>query len=361
MRIKSFLASTVQEALEDIKREMGNDSIILETRNIEEGDIKSVVGQNLVEVVAAVYVKNNDEGDNKNKDKDSGQDRDGCQDKNRDINQNDGQDTVQGDNGSLKLPEEGMGLYDKLCAQQVERVHSQIVIHEVLRKLSKDDYGKAGLHYQMIAESIMNNINIHDSNSNNYEKCKIMAFIGTTGIGKTTTISKLVSETRKCSDKDIVLISIQDNSDKRLNKIANLTGATVWTAATQQELREIIDEFGSVSHVFIDTPGINPLDNTEFLTLKRFLNEIPNLEIHLIVSAAMRYIDSVNIVKKCTIFPVHKLLFTKIDETDLYGTLFSVAMETQIPLSFITDGQEIPKDIRLATKEMVAEMVMRSC
>ncbi|MBT7591579.1 MAG: flagellar biosynthesis protein FlhF, partial [Candidatus Scalindua sp.] len=53
MRIKSFIAPTVQEALAAVKRDMGDSSIILETRNIEEGDMKSESGQELVEVVAA--------------------------------------------------------------------------------------------------------------------------------------------------------------------------------------------------------------------------------------------------------------------------------------------------------------------
>ena len=56
MRIKSFIASTVQEALASVRREMGDSSIILETRNIEEGDIKSRCGQTLVEIVAAENV-----------------------------------------------------------------------------------------------------------------------------------------------------------------------------------------------------------------------------------------------------------------------------------------------------------------
>ena len=65
MRIKSFIASTVQAALANIKREMGDSSIILETRNIEEGDIKSISGQTLVEVVAAEngIVQNEDENE----------------------------------------------------------------------------------------------------------------------------------------------------------------------------------------------------------------------------------------------------------------------------------------------------------
>jgi flagellar biosynthesis protein FlhF len=53
------------------------------------------------------------------------------------------------------------------------------------------------------------------------------------------------------------------------------------------------------------------------------------------------------------------LLFTKIDETNLYGTLFSAAMETQIPLSYITDGHDIPDDISPVTAKMVAEMVLQ--
>ncbi len=62
---------------------------------------------------------------------------------------------------------------------------------------------------------------------------------------------------------------------------------------------------------------------------------------------------------KFTLFPIHRLHFTRIDETCLYGTLFSVAMETQIPLSCISDGQDIPEDIRPVTAKMVADMVLQ--
>ncbi|MCP4412821.1 MAG: hypothetical protein GY808_09680, partial [Gammaproteobacteria bacterium] len=78
MRIKSFIASTVQEALASVRREMGDSSIILETRNIEEGDLKSRCGQALVEVVAAENVnaceKDGEEEEEDNND--HGQDKD---------------------------------------------------------------------------------------------------------------------------------------------------------------------------------------------------------------------------------------------------------------------------------------------
>ncbi|MFV1974980.1 MAG: hypothetical protein ACC651_04490, partial [Candidatus Scalindua sp.] len=101
MKIKSFIASTVQEALKNVKKEMGEDSIILETRNIEEGDIKSRDGQTLVEVVAA----ENNNGQN------AGQNSD------QNENQTDSQD-VQDDSGNLNIQSSGQNPPDTSQSDQ---------------------------------------------------------------------------------------------------------------------------------------------------------------------------------------------------------------------------------------------------
>ena len=101
MKIKSFIASTVQEALKSVKREMGDDSIILETRNIEEGDIKSRDGQTLVEVVAA----ENNNGKNTGQNSDQNED------------QKDGQD-VQDDRGNLNVQSPGQNPPDTSQSDQ---------------------------------------------------------------------------------------------------------------------------------------------------------------------------------------------------------------------------------------------------
>jgi len=250
-------------------------------------------------------------------------------------------------------------LYKQLRIQQVEKEHSRILINEALSRQNGADSREIDVQRLMIMESIMNKIKIPVPDSNSQEQCKTMTFIGAAGTGKTTTILKLASDIQERSDKDILLISIRGDFAGKLNKMSGSIEATVLTASTPQELREFIDEYGSNSHIFIDTPGVNHFDKDALSGLKEYLDEIPDLETHLVVSAATRYIDIINIVKKFNVFPVHRLLFTKADETDLYGTLFSVAEETQIPLSYVTDGQEIPDDIRPATAEMVAEMVMR--
>ena len=432
MRIKSFIAPTVQEALAAVKRDMGDSSIILETRNIEEGDMKSESGQELVEVVAAEnnYNRSTDQDkvqtQDKDQDSDQHQDQDAQSDSDYDsldldvsdrcqphfpqseqqspeacphvpdlvesvrANRPDSQminnilsdhslledlpETIdystekqptplvlkQDSNLSDNWPEKSKELYKQLRAQQVEKEHSRILINEMLREVSRDESETPGLQRLKVQKSIINKIKVPTSNLNDHETCKAMAFIGASGTGKTTTILKLASELKKSSDKNILLISIQGHSADKLHRHAKQIGATLRTATSHQELGRFRDEFGGTSHILIDTPGICHLDNNAILNLKEYTDEMPNLETQLVVSATTRYTDIMGLINKVTASSIHRLLFTRVDETDLYGTLFSVAMETQIPLSYITEGKEIPEDIRPVTAEMISEMVMRT-
>ena len=186
-----------------------------------------------------------------------------------------------------------------------------------------------------------------------------MVFVGAAGTGKTTTILKLAYNMKKMSDKDILLISIRGHSAEKLKKTADRIGATLRTVTSHSELRDIIDKNEGSSHIFVDTPGISYRDDNALSGVKGFLDEMPNKETHLVVSAETRYADIINIINKFTLFPLDRLHFTKVDETCLYGTLLSVAMETQIPLSCFSDGQEVPEDLSPVSAEMVADMVLQ--
>ncbi len=340
MKIKSFIAPTMQEALKNVKKEMGDSPLILEARDIEEGDIKSVAGQKLVEIVAAENLIE--------------------QDINKELEGNDGSSVFSKAGHDLEndMPETIKALSDRLSAQQVEEEHAEILSRETLCDLSKEDFGKMDLQHQMIRERFISKIKIPVSDLANGKTHKAMVFVGGSGVGKTTTISKLALNAKAHSDKDILLIKTKDDADEKLYKLADAIGATVWVVTTRQELRMIIDEFESTSLIFIDTPGVNHLNDVELLGLKEYIHDIPNLETHLVVSATTRFVDVISTVKNYAVIPVQRLLFTKVDETDIYGTLFSVAMATKIPLSYITDGQEMQSNVRPVTGSMIAEMIL---
>ncbi len=522
MRIKSFIAATVQEALKSVKREMGDASIILETRNIEEGDIKSKAGQTLVEVIAAENNKIQREDQDSDQDeelKDGQDEQDGRSALDSESLDQDQSDTAVSDmqqseqysaakehentpedhmnnvaisdhlhsdrtfepvdptskdrldglldtapsgkvrqvsnwiveskpetsmsnvdhgitnngynsesitssqNGSESsalswfpsekyssvkkqtrltgnqegsvalsdhLPAEDLiemagfnanemsttldyqqncdsssgwsetskELFKHLRIQQVEEEHSILLINEAMSRLSNDEYDKKELNLQMLREGIIHKIKISDSSASAQKECKTMVFVGAAGTGKTTTILKLACGMKRESDKDILLISIRGHSAEKLKRTADRVGVTLRTVTTHRELKDIVDQNQSTSHIFIDTPGIGYLDDNGLSGLKGFLDEIPKKEIHLVVSATTRYADIINVVDKLTMFHLDRLHFTKVDETCLHGTLFSVAMETQIPLSCISDGQEVPEDLRPVTSEMVADMIL---
>lgn len=340
MKIKSFIAPTMQEALKNVKKEMGDSPLILEARDIEEGDIKSVAGQKLVEIVAAENLIE--------------------QDISKELENNDCSNVFPKAGRDLEndLPETIKALSDRLSAQQVEEEHAEILTRETLCDLGKEDCGEMGLQHQMIRERFISKIKIPAPDLANGKTPKAMVFVGSSGVGKTTTISKLALNAKAHSDKDILLIKIKDDADGKLYKLAEVIGATVWVVTTRQELRMIIDEFKSTSLIFIDTPGVNHLNDVELLGLKEYIHNIPNLEIHLVVSATTRFVDVINTVKNYAVIPVQRLLFTRVDETDIYGTLFSVAMATKIPLSYITDGQEMQRNVRPVTGSMIAEMIL---
>jgi flagellar biosynthesis protein FlhF len=338
---------------------MGDSPLILDTRDIEEGDIKATAGKKLVEIVAAEnFIE---------------------QDINKELKGDDRLNVFSKVDRGVEndLPEAIKELSDKLSAQQVEEEYAQILTREALcdlgnvptaspvqgslqgeQAVGEEGIEKMDLQRQIIKERFISKIKIPASNLANEGTHKAMVFVGSSGVGKTTTISKLALDARTHSDKDILLIKIKDDSEERLNKLAELIGATVWVVTTRQELSMIIDEFRSTSLIFIDTPGINHLNNAELLELKEYIHNMPNLEIHLVISATTRFVDVINTVKNYAIIPVQRLLFTKVDETDIYGTLFSVAMATKIPLSYITDGREIQRNVKPVTGNMIAEMVL---
>ncbi|MDR4498638.1 MAG: hypothetical protein MRK02_12090 [Candidatus Scalindua sp.] len=357
MRIKSFIASTIQEALSKIKSEMGESPIILDTRNINDEDIKGKTGQSLVEIVAAENFA--EKVCYKEKDSDSG-----C-DENREINNGE----VDNDEESFSFhqetdllddewPETCKEWYSLLCEQQVESRYAKILIGEMLAELEIEELGRKDLQRQKIKEIMVRRIKIFPSCHSKDKTNRTMVFIGATGVGKTTTISKLATETRLSSGNEIVLISIEDDCVEKLNKIARVIGAAVAVVTTPQELRLVKDEFRGSSHIFIETPGVSCKDNSKLLAIKEYMNTIPNSEIHLVLDATTRLKDIHTLIEEPLLFPIHSLLFTKVDEADAYGALLNVVMKSKIPVSYIAGGKGLSEDINPATANTIAEMIL---
>jgi flagellar biosynthesis protein FlhF len=92
--------------------------------------------------------------------------------------------------------------------------------------------------------------------------------------------------------------------------------------------------------------------------LKDFINAIEDLEIHLVLSATTKYKDLLDIHEKFSLVPIHNFIFSKIDETTNFGSIFSLKAEKNIQISYITTGQNVPDDIEIPEPKKLAKLVL---
>ncbi len=183
------------------------------------------------------------------------------------------------------------------------------------------------------------------------ESNRAVILAGPPGAGKTTTLAKIAIQ--ECLGRRISLriVSVDLHrvaAHEKLRSFAALMGAGFTAASTAAEFMEAVDEFRNKNVLLIDTPGYGHGDWECARDLVAVLDQLKHKEIHLVLPASMHPAGLRRYVRRYEEFKPDYLLFTKLDETDAYGPMLSVALEAAKPLSFVTGGQSIPEDIEAA-------------
>jgi len=190
---------------------------------------------------------------------------------------------------------------------------------------------------------------------------KIWAFIGPTGVGKTTTLAKLAAHFHLRMSKRITLITIDTyriGAIEQLKTYARILGLPLEVAVSREELKEIIGKNRDQDLLLIDTAGRNPHDPAVMEELKDYWTVDAAVENHLVLSATMKDRDLAQMVHRFSTLPIQSYVITKIDETEEYVPIFNQLLRYKKPLSYLTNGQRVPEDIELATKGRVANLIL---
>ena len=188
---------------------------------------------------------------------------------------------------------------------------------------------------------------------------KIIAFVGPTGVGKTTTLAKLAAYTALQIHAKVVLITLDTYriaAVEQLTKYAKIMEIPVQVALNLNELRQAIQFHQDKSLILIDTAGHSPKDQVSMDNLGEFLQDQHDIEVHLVLSATTKAADLKDIVARFEHLNPQFLTFTKIDETSTYGALFTQLVKTKKPVSYVTTGQSVPEDFEFATKALLADL-----
>jgi len=191
---------------------------------------------------------------------------------------------------------------------------------------------------------------------------RIIALVGPTGVGKTTTTAKLAAMYALNKGNKVALITMdifRVGAVEQLKTYSRIMGIPLEVASTPKELEKAVEKHAACDLIFIDTAGRSHKDKEKLDEMKNFLeNKIP-MEVYLCLSATTKDRELEEILNRFRIFQVNKVVFTKIDECESFGNMVNLLMKDNLQIAYFTTGQRVPEDIEIATPAKLADMIFR--
>jgi flagellar biosynthesis protein FlhF len=190
----------------------------------------------------------------------------------------------------------------------------------------------------------------------------VVVLVGPRGAGKTTSLAKLaVSTVRRSNERPVRLLSLdmsRATAHLQLQSVATTYKMAFQEVPAAYLLPGLIAETRQKETIFVDTPGYTGVDANAADAAASALAECPGLDVHLVVPGYMKARDLRLCIERYARFRPTKLLVTKMDETYSFGSIFSEAARAGLKLSFAGHGPGIPQDIRPVTSEDLLNMAM---
>jgi flagellar biosynthesis GTPase FlhF len=189
----------------------------------------------------------------------------------------------------------------------------------------------------------------------------VMAMIGPPGVGKTAAIAKIAVRYGMGKSRPALLLSA-DNlrvaASEQLRGYAAVLGLHFERAQSPRALGQLLEDHRGYGLVLIDTPGFSGGDFNDAGELAQFLAGQAGIQKHLILPAPARCADMDRISSAYEIFRPTHLLFSRMDETALFGPALSEAMGRNLPVSFFSLGARVPEDITEASADFIADRLL---
>jgi flagellar biosynthesis protein FlhF len=189
----------------------------------------------------------------------------------------------------------------------------------------------------------------------------MLAMIGPPGAGKTAAVAKIAVRYGLRERKPTLLISadsLRVAAGEQLRGYAAVLGLRFEIAQSVRALQQLLEDHQSFGLILIDTPGFSGSDWNEAGELAHFLASRSGIQKHLVLPAPARCADMTRIASAYEIFGPSHLIFSRMDETTMFGPVRSQAMGSGLPVSFFTTGSGVPEDIVEASADVIAERLL---
>lgn len=190
---------------------------------------------------------------------------------------------------------------------------------------------------------------------------KVVALVGPTGVGKTTTIAKLAANFKLRAGLRVGLVTVDTYriaAVDQLRTYAEIIDIPMKVVSGPRDMSRVLSEMSDLDLVLIDTAGRSPADELQLQELKNLLAEGPVDEVHLVLSLAASTRSLVNTARQFSGVRTSSMILTKLDESPGLGQLLAALPELPFPISYLTTGQNVPDDIEPAVASRLARLVL---
>lgn len=238
---------------------------------------------------------------------------------------------------------------------------------EIISDLMKDNRGpgtkspeqSVGLLRESLARVLAR---IDTAGGQQHEKGrKILSFAGPTGVGKTTTLAKLAAMAAVKQGKKAAMVTLDTfriAAVAQLESYARIMGIPLEVAVSRSELQKAIGKHSDCDLILIDTAGRSPNHDQAITELKEILNIPEKIHGYLVLSATEQYENLLYADKGFGALPFKSYIFTKLDETRDASSMINFLITRDKPVSYFTDGQQVPEDIEVASKKKLASLIL---
>jgi flagellar biosynthesis protein FlhF len=381
MDLRTFQASSMSAALAEVKSSMGPGAVILHTRTYSKARWLGLRRQEIVEITAGRNIKV--------RDRQSApatpppQTRTTAQARRQLLETPAGQGAIMVGltreltnlKGMVKdlvddvnrrrapqVPDEFLEYYSQLVTNQVAPEMATEIVNTLYRQIRPEHAKQPAFVREKLAELIERLL----PSAGPIVRTKttgphVVALIGPTGVGKTTTIAKLAANLKFRQKIRVGLITIDTYriaAIDQLRKYADIIGSPVRAVGTPEDLADAVRSMSDCQYILIDTAGRSPNDTLKLNELKTFLAAASPDEVHLVLSTTASQQCVELAVNRFGDVRVDKIIFTKLDEAAHVGVVLNVVRQVNKGLSYVTTGQDVPDDIEVGSGRRLAHMIL---
>jgi flagellar biosynthesis protein FlhF len=252
--------------------------------------------------------------------------------------------------------------YGALTASEVLPELARQVIQSAAARISQAGSAKLPFPFRdALIEELEARIRVEPVLGRREGRPRIVALVGPPGGGKTTTLVKLAVNYGLAARRPVLLLSMDTYrvaAAEQLRCYSAILGVGFQLVETVAALAQAIEENRGKELIFLDTPGLGTAEMANYSALAQFLSTREDIDTQLAVSCSMKSADLSRVVDGFEMFRPQRIIFTKVDETASFGTILNESVRTGKPLSFFATGQRIPEDLEAATKSRVAEFIL---